>query len=342
MTERASTRARRGWRETALGITCIVVLGACALAPSRVAYAQQAQMTPEVQQQVVALLREGKAAFEKADYTSALKAFDAAYKLYPAPPLLYRMGEASEKMGKTREAVGYYEAFVKAAPEDDVARKVALELPKLKAKVPARVRIKTTPANANVYIDSVANKPLGSTPFEQEFGPGKRLFIVKLDGYEPYTREFTFQGSEDEAIDVKLTPLPAGQLPVTTPPPSGSGKKILAWTTTGVGVAGLAAGGVFTLLKAQKTDEVNSYNKRAPGASATELDDLKDQANTHHQRSVIALIAGGAVTAAGVGLLVWAYGAEEPRGEKTTEVSGVQLNVSAAPGAAFLGLSGSF
>lgn len=341
MTERASSRAWRGWREAALVMACATTLGTLMAAPRAVS--AQAKMTPEVQQQVVALLREGKAAFDKGDHAGALKAFEAAYKLYPAPPLLYRMGEASEKLGKVRQAVGYYEAFVKAAPEDDVARKVALELPKLKAKVPAIVRITTDPSNANVYIDSVASKPIGSTPFEQEFAPGKRLLIVKLDGYEPYTKEFTFEGSEEETLNVRLVPLPVGQRPVTTPVAGGgSGKKILGWTTTGVGVAGLAAGGVFTLLKSQKTDEVNSYNKRAPGATAAGLDDLKDQANAHHQRSVIAFIAGGAVTAAGVGLLVWAYSSEAPRGEKQTEVSGVQLNVSAAPGAAFLGLSGSF
>lgn len=85
-------------------------------------------------------------------------------------------------------------------------------------------------------------------------------------------------------------------------------------TTTGVGVSLLAFGGVMSVFQSRTTDEVNALDRAAAGAETQsfeerqslrqEQQDLRDDAQTYYRLSTGAYLAGGVLTAAGVGLLV--------------------------------------
>lgn len=331
----------------ALRLTLAAVLAATALSFGAVPVAAQEKPDAETAKKMLGHIREAKALEKKSDWEGALAEYEKAYELSPQPALLYRMGKAAEEAGKLREAIDYYERFVEALPEENAARKVALELPKLKAKLPPELTITTTPPGANIYVGSLAGAPIGSTPYEGQFEAGKVTLLLKLDGYETHREELELEGADIKELNVTLTPLPTpevsdgeedgGGFPITT----------VGIVTTGIGVALLGTGGVFTVLKNGKVDEVNNYDKRADGVTPTqgraEIEDLKGQAEQYYQTSLVTYIAGGVVTATGVALL--SYGllsAGDEEAEEASRERRPRFDFGVGRGGAWLGVRGSF
>ena len=159
---------------------------------------------------MVALIREGKAHQKAGRWAKALDAYEQAYAIDPRPALLYPMGLASERMGKIREAIDYYTRLVEALPDKRASKRVEARLPELRAQIPPTVEITTQPSGANVYLGSLESQPIGSTPYNGEFELGTRRVIIVLDGYEAVSREYTFEGAEQERIEATLVPISSG------------------------------------------------------------------------------------------------------------------------------------
>ena len=67
----------------------------------------------------------GLAAERAGDYDAALRFYDAAYELVPHPLLLFDMGQAHRLAGRAEEALGFYQRYLDAEPQEpqrDVAR----------------------------------------------------------------------------------------------------------------------------------------------------------------------------------------------------------------------------
>src|SRR5437879_9285335 len=77
-----------------------------------------------------AAFAQGKVAFEKGDWNTALDQFMRANQLAPAPSLSYNIGKTYEKMGRNRDAVIWFEKYLElaGAPKDDDDRKFQDEL----------------------------------------------------------------------------------------------------------------------------------------------------------------------------------------------------------------------
>lgn len=67
---------------------------------------------------------EGKAAFERGDYETALTAYQNANRILPAPNLYYNIGATYEKLGRYQEAALAFDEYFKlaGAPQNDEDR----------------------------------------------------------------------------------------------------------------------------------------------------------------------------------------------------------------------------
>jgi tetratricopeptide (TPR) repeat protein len=70
----------------------------------------------------------GKDLFEKHEYNRAAAEFEAAYEITKDPVVLFNVGEAYEKAGKTDEAIRAYEGYLAGTPtaqdREDVEKKI--------------------------------------------------------------------------------------------------------------------------------------------------------------------------------------------------------------------------
>lgn len=72
------------------------------------------------------LLDEGAALFDTGDYKAALGKFEEAYRVYPAPRLLFNIGEAHRRLGDAALARSAYEKFLREAGPDTPAELIRL------------------------------------------------------------------------------------------------------------------------------------------------------------------------------------------------------------------------
>jgi len=80
--------------------------------------------------------------------------------------------------------------------------------------MPARVRIVTEPAGADLRIDG---RSYGRTPADLMVADGRHEISVSLDGYEPKSSTLTFDRGEDRLIDLDLAPVNPPPQTVPTP-----------------------------------------------------------------------------------------------------------------------------
>jgi hypothetical protein len=136
--------------------------------------------------------------------------------------------------------------------------------------------------------------------------PGPHTFHFELaDGTSADERVVLAEGSKDKQVSVVLgrppVVVPVAAPPSAPPPPSPhSGPwTTVGWVTGGVGVAGLALGGVFGVLAL--TDK-NSAHCKDGFCDAGPL----SSARTAAAVSTVAFVAGGVLAASGLGIVLFA------------------------------------
>lgn len=321
-----------------LGIaTLIVMLFVCGPA-----FAQNGTPSKQTAAKVLRLVKDANDEFDRGEFGDALELYQEAYDLYPDAVLLYRIGLSAENTGDKRRAVAAYSAFVDAAKSDDAtAQTVKGRIAELQASIPPLVKITSNPAGADVFVNDLDGRSLGQTPGSFEIPTGDVEVLIRLNGYRLEKRKLSLNNGEEDAIDVELQELE--RLANSDPDPHSGGSEGglglggWGWITTGVGVALLGTGATFAVLAVSATDDVNSYDKQAPGASREELNSLKNRANKMHSTSVGMFVAGGVVTAVGVSLIVVdALSSKDEHAARITPGLGVDQH------GAWVGLSGRF
>lgn len=338
--------------------------------------------SPEETKRVLGLIRTANDAFDSEDYERAYDLYLEASQVYPQPVIFYRLGLSAEKTGRTREAVEHYEALLALDAGSDSAKDVRSRLPELRAILPAKVRIDSSPSGASVHLGANSEKFVGKTPVEVEVKPGEATFVVSFPSHKSEQKTVKLEAGSDQKLNFELvesdeaddevaqagavegmdelgnrrTKTEAGVVgteprlkektvevePVVVEKESdGSTMQVWSWVLIGTGVAAVAGGGVLNFLQNNKTDDVNTYNKRAPGATPGELQDMKDSANTLHTWSLVSYITGGVLVAAGAGLLTYDL---LKNNEDAASARGLQmgLDVGVAAGGGWLGVNGRF
>lgn len=206
---------------------------------------------------------EGK--FEKADYAGALELYKKADEMVPGAAPKYKIAVCTDKLGKVKDAVAAYAAFLAASPDpekfkdkiaDATSRKDALE------KTPAKVKVAIigpdNAAGATFMVDGAAQ----AGP-ELTMAPGKHKVSAQAPGFDMATQdvEVTFADQKDLSITLTksaapppvaaVTPPPMGA-PTETPaaPPEAPAKseprsKVPAYVTLGLAGAGAVVGTIF-------------------------------------------------------------------------------------------------
>ena len=125
------------------------------------------------------------------------------------------------------------------------------------------------------------------------------------------------------STSVGAGPAPARSAPKPEQPPPrerrDSWKRIAGWVGVGLGVAGLGAGVALGAMAGSKDAEFDeAFGKNKPYGELLEIDDAGRQYNT---AAIASMVTGGALAAAGVGLLLWYYLGGERAGEGTASVT---------------------
>lgn len=293
----------------------------------------------EVARKVLGLIRKGNTAYEEERYEEAYSIYEEAYDVYPDPAFLVRLGKTAEKLDQPKVAVGHYEEFIRLMPDDETSEKLSARIDELRTPDKVKVTIKSNPEGATVYLGDESDESVGTTPVDMELEPGTQTVSLERDGYERETRSVEIASPMRRPItfDLQEQSVADNNDGYTAADEGAFAADIVGWSTLGVGVASLATSGVFLILKSSAEDDVNSYDKRAPGASPEELADLKSDANSHYDTAVVTGIAGGVLVATGAGFLGYHYLTAD-----SDEEASLNINAGFDAEAAWLGVNGRF
>lgn len=78
---------------------------------------------------------QGKAYHDAGAYDDAIKEYDVAYKLAPLPPILFNIAQCYRLKGDKKDALDYYQRYVTAQPEGDIADEAREHIANLKLRL---------------------------------------------------------------------------------------------------------------------------------------------------------------------------------------------------------------
>jgi hypothetical protein len=264
--------------------------------------ARAAPPSPKDKADARSLVNDAHRAVKDKRLPDAIGAFKRADALDPSPALELELGQTQVAAGKLVDAVSTL--FAIAAGTDDTypakkAREAANKmLAELKPRIPTvRLTVTGPTGKATVTLDGVEIDAAGEVMVD----PGDHAFGAAADGFKPATRPLTLAEGKHESLEIALER-------DTPAPPSGSatGSRLPGILVTSGGGLLLVLGGVFGGLAFSATSSAKAFcngNACQPAAQG----DI-NQSKTFGNVSTGMFIAGGAVAAAGIALLVVAPG----------------------------------
>lgn len=181
---------------------------------------------------------EGVKLYQKGDYEGARRLFKQADAEHHAPPIVYNLALAEEKLNHPQAAIDAYEAYVaEVGDKGDLAPAAAVAIAQIKARS-TKLRVETKPPGARVFVDGA---PLAEpSPVAVLVPAGHHVVVAQGDGWR-VENDVTAEGKGD-ALTVTLVqqqadaappvvkpveperpppalPLPAPAQPPTLPPP---------------------------------------------------------------------------------------------------------------------------
>ena len=179
----------------------------------------------------------GQAADQRREWQAAIEHYLRAYDLAPHPFALHNIGFDYEQLGQLREAVRFYERYLRDAPDPADRVRVERLVATLRAR-PSKLTVRSSPPGARVIIDG---QPAGATPYTGVVPGGAHRVAVESDS-DRQTRDIAAEFAEPLALSLELrgadgtlvvtgTPTgaavlvdgsPAGQLPAALTVPSGT------------------------------------------------------------------------------------------------------------------------
>jgi hypothetical protein len=263
------------------------------------------------------LKQQGDAAMRSMHYRDAIAAYQKAYKLQPEPAILYNTARAEQGLGDYPAALDAIDEFVRVAPEDLKQR--VPKLAELVADIRSHVGFVVVICPVSGASVSVDGKVVGKTPLSQPLrvAAGDVAIGVEASGYAPFHKDVAATGGKVTTVAASLTALETSQDKAPPPPPPPrmeryvpAGWRIAAFTTGGLGLVSLAAGGVFGALVASNTSDASSH---CPGkvCDPTGWSDIQS-ARTFATVSTATFIAGGVLVAGAAALFLFAPHASRP------------------------------
>lgn len=274
---------------------------------------------------------QGNEAFGQKRWAEALDLFTRAEKLMHAPTHVLMIGRSHLALGHLVRA---YEAFAALthetlAPNAAAAFKAAqaaaaTELKALEPRIPT-LTVKVGDPNAkNVAITMDGQPwPVELVGIARPVDPGTHVLKARADKLVSDEKSIKIDEGAKASLVLEMKPAPddgksaAATPPAATPPPAAppppppsKGMRIGGFVGVGLGVAGLGLGAAFTALGFAKRGEANdAYAKCGPpcvngSAQAENVKSLDASANGKQTIGLVGFIAGGALAATGITLLI--------------------------------------
>jgi hypothetical protein len=320
-------------------LLCLALLGSASAWPLA-AHAQSATQGPSAADRATArrLATEGQIALKKGDFDTAADRFERANDLLAAPTFLVRLARARTGQGRLVEAYEIYRKVIRDGVEADkpeaFKRALADAKQEVKAVEPrlAWVSDNVVGANPNEVEVSLngAVIPSAALGAQRPVDPGTLRAKATADGFRPAEAEVQLaEGEHLPAIELRMVALPKPEpvavtvhdtQPVMTADggePGFLSQRSLGYITLGLGGAGLVVGGVTGILAYERHHDLYntpcwqlvgnhcwvSDNSQAARDAATHK---QTQMRHFATAATISSIAGGALAATGLLLLVTA------------------------------------
>jgi hypothetical protein len=310
---------------------------------------------------------EGYKALQANDYAAAADRFTHADALYHAPTVTLGLARAHVGLGKLVSAQELYSRIVQETlpPNASTAIKKAVrdaqkELDALALRIPSVVITVKGNDASKVTLDGIEVRA-AALGLKRPVDPGQHVIAASAPGFVTSEVTMSFAEGKSESVTLELKPRQAAPRPVvavapaakppaapTTParrPPSqperapdqikvnGPTQKTIGVVALGVGAAGLLVGGITGGLAVSKHGEIakSCRDGHCPKGSEATYDPEIDSYTTMGTISTIGFLAGGALAATGVVLMLTA-----PK-EKSTQAS-----ITPLVGLGFVGAKGGF
>jgi hypothetical protein len=280
---------------------------------------------------------DGIAALQRGDSEQAMQKLEKAYRVLRVPSVALWSARALAKRGFLVEASERYrEASRLEGQQGDVAvqvqarKEAAVELEELTPRLPTlTVSVEgASGAEVKLTLDSVV-MPSALSGEERPVNPGEHR-VVGVAGVEEVSETVTLAEGQKQSITLRFTKRQAAVVPAGAPRPtkptetegaadgSRGTRRALSYVALGVGGAGLVVGGVTgaLVLRDKKAFDENE-NCRDGECLRSEADEV-DGFRKLRTVSTVGFIAGGALAATGVVLLLTSSAPAEPAKDQAT------------------------
>jgi tetratricopeptide (TPR) repeat protein len=302
-----------------------------------------------------ALFQRGVELAEGGRLADACKQFDSSLQIDPALGTLFRLADCYDRIGRTASAWALFsEAQARAKGAEQVQRERMAEeraasLASRLSKLALDLGGNATLAGVELRLNDV-RVPSASWGVELPVDPGVQRVRLSAPGRRPWsgtvsvaegpsTRHFSLPELEELAPAVASEPKPPAPAPRPAPAPAAPSTypAWLGYAAGGVGLVGLGVAGVMGYraydLNQQSLDQCSQLDANA---CTSRGDALRDDARTSGVTSTAFTIAGGALLAAGVTLVLLRPSEPESRATSLT------LSTRLSSHGAFAGVRGAF
>jgi hypothetical protein len=290
----------------------------------------------------------GLAEMQAGRYETGCPALAESYRLDPRPGTLFTLAECHAKWGKLATAIQYYEEYLSRFERMTVDQKAgqrgrekiaAQQRDALRENVPKlTLRFATEPPRGTtVERDGVElGAPSLNVPLPTD--PGDHVVTVKGPGGKK--REYHITLAPGEQRDQVLEVEQSSEAPRPPPPPpapaaSSDGASLRTWgyVAGGVGVVGLAVGGIMGAVVLGKKSTIDAHC--VGNACDAEGKKAGDSAKSAAAISTVGFVVGTAALATGIVLLVVAPSSKSTAGKIRPQVDWVGSAPVAGVGGAF-------
>lgn len=253
-----------------------ITLTTALLAASLIAAEAHAQQPSSKAGAADALFRAGREALQREDWAVACSKFRESYRLDPAIGTLLNRAICEEELGNLATAWEHLQEVLRTLPSSDSRREIAAQRASALAPRVPKLTLQLEPSapdDTTVKLDGVT-LTAASFGVALPLNPGEHELVVQAAGHDDKRVLLTL--AEGRSLEHIIVP-GARQVPATRqtqpkrtqpidPPPGprddgerGGGVPTAAWVAGGVGVVGLAVGGVFGLMVLDRKSTVDDH-----------------------------------------------------------------------------------
>lgn len=319
-------------RFVAILIASLVALAVVGAVPT-IVQAQSAQEKKELSR-ARAQFQRGIELEQAGNWAGALELFRQVGEFKMTPQVRFHIALCEENLGKLVAAMGGYALALADADEVGVSFKAEVEqrIEDLKARIP-KITIERGAGAlaARIEFDGVS---LGESKIgvPNPVDPGPHLIEARLSGYHPFSETVIVAEEQNKTVTIAMKKIeepkePAAATP-TSSPKADRGvpeeRSLLAPIIVGsVGVAALAAGGTFYLLRENEVADLQELCggtdcSRLTGEQLRIASDKKDTMQSYNLLSQVSFGLGVAAIGGAVALYFLTGPDEAPKAKETT------------------------